>query len=329
MNLAHIYSMPEFTVEEQAFIVQSYRNGVGSTAIARQLGVTTIRVQYLLCKLGVKSRTRQQAGRLRRRMTSEQEMLVLTLYDEGYSMTDIASAIGLDRSSIRACLTEHGRTIFQTAVYLRYLCNEHYFDEIDTEARAYWLGFIGADGSTSGGLFELPAALKDRLHIERFKQTIDFEGPLQIEDNDKYSRCKLRITSPTLVSRLKQLGIVVDKHLTLPWPDLNEPLLIHYLRGYFDGDGSFALSTCKDGRTPQITFGLLGNLQFLTCCQNLIMQRCELRRTKIGAEGPNQQIYKLAYCGNRQVARIANYIYQDATVYLARKRKVVEHLLGM
>ena len=50
-----------------------------------------------------------------------------------------------------------------------------YFDKINTEEKAYWLGFLYADGSISSkeDKIELGLAEKDLHHIEKFKQTHD------------------------------------------------------------------------------------------------------------------------------------------------------------
>jgi hypothetical protein len=51
---------------------------------------------------------------------------------------------------------------------------------------------------------------------------------------------KLSVASPQLTARLAKHGIFPNKTFTLEWPDHLDPeLLRHFLRGYFDGDGSW------------------------------------------------------------------------------------------
>ena len=56
----------------------------------------------------------------------------------------------------------------------RYSLNERYFEKIDNNNKAYWLGFIAADGCVSnkkgGRYLYIELSRKDRDHLEKFKE---------------------------------------------------------------------------------------------------------------------------------------------------------------
>lgn len=67
--------------------------------------------------------------------------------------------------------------------------NEHIFDNIDTEEKAYWLGFIFADGYISSlnakykNVFELSLSIKDLNHIKKFNSFMEYNGENTYLDN--------------------------------------------------------------------------------------------------------------------------------------------------
>jgi hypothetical protein len=59
-------------------------------------------------------------------------------------------------------------------------CDYHFFDKINTEEKAYWLGFIAADGCvTDKGCLQILLSRKDRDHLELFKKHINGEHPVR------------------------------------------------------------------------------------------------------------------------------------------------------
>lgn len=117
---------------------------------------------------------------------------------------------------------------------------------------------------------------------------------------------------------LTALGCVERKSLTLQFPMLPSSLNPHFIRGYFDGDGSI----CIDKRYGTPTVSLVGNPEFLEVIQTIVM-------AATNAEGKLSRHYSskawyLRYCGNFKVAVIGAWMYQDASIWLGRKREKFE-----
>lgn len=200
----------------------------------------------------------------------------------------------------------------------RYKSNQNYFDEIDSEEKAYMLGFLFADGYVSEDGFNTTITLshKDKYILEKFSSLIFENKPVYDRASKQhpgkiYSR--LDICGKRINSKLCELGCVPAKSLILKFPEsLLCTLHNHFIRGYFDGDGSIIVSKRKY------------NNYTVTITSTLIM--CEKIRDIIyndtgiyGKIYKHKNIYRYTVRGARQVEKISNFLYKDSTIFLQRK----------
>ena len=116
------------------------------------------------------------------------------------------------------------------------------FETIDTEEKAYWLGFLYADGSVSSKehKIELGLAEQDLKQIEKFRDFIGIMNKISYRSTTKSYRYSFR--SESCKEDLIKQGCVPKKSLILNFPTENQVpknLIRHFIRGYFDGDGWF------------------------------------------------------------------------------------------
>lgn len=133
---------------------------------------------------------------------------------------------------------------------LKYHCNESFFENIDTEEKAYWLGFIYADGYITSKRKQcnrklgISLSIKDINHLEKFNNSIDGDAPIHTyEQKSGYSvgncYCRVVYQSKKLTDDLIRQGVVENKTNILSAPNLHsDDLVLAFVRGYFDGDGS-------------------------------------------------------------------------------------------
>jgi hypothetical protein len=144
-----------------------------------------------------------------------------------------------------------------------------YFNTIDTDEKAYWLGFIAADGTVDDRprRYSLAIDLQPRdLHwLQRFRDTIAPGATITQHGERSFS---FSIGSKELVTDIVRLGIGRRKSCHLRWPAVPEQFAITFLLGYFDGDGSL---TPRAGRRDY-QWLLLGTLDFL-CVAREYLQR--------------------------------------------------------
>ena len=69
-------------------------------------------------------------------------------YNKGLKISEIANKYNVDSHTVINHLKN--AKIYKSPKYLDYNFNTTYFKNIDDEHKAYWLGFIYADGSISG-----------------------------------------------------------------------------------------------------------------------------------------------------------------------------------
>ena len=206
-----------------------------------------------------------------------------------------------------------------------YKLDEKYFENIDTEEKAYWLGFIAADGCVQNGCgrkkLSIELSRKDESHLYKLKNALKYEGPIykksRIQFNKMMFSSHLAIASMELVRHLISHGITERKSNILKAPNIDRKLIRHWIRGLFDGDGSVSL--CKDGNIRGQFFGTKDVIQFVG--KNI--PGTDTVTKKSDSEG-----YYHSFGGNKLSKRIYNYLYKNATIFLDRKKIVFKQING-
>lgn len=125
----------------------------------------------------------------------------------------------------------------------KYNYNRGYFQDIDTEEKAYWLGFLYADGcvhARKGGGYRLKVALKesDSDHLVKLVKSIEGDIPIRIKQSNNHKYCELVINSNEICECLIKYGVVPNKtYAKCKLPNISKQLIKHFIRGYCDGDG--------------------------------------------------------------------------------------------
>lgn len=120
-----------------------------------------------------------------------------------------------------------------------YNWDETYFEKINTEQKAYWLGFIYADGCVDDTEFRLHLSIKDLIHLEKFKNHIGSTHPIH---NCQLNTISFNIGNKKIVKDLNKLGVVPRKTFIIEYPKINTKFNRHFIRGVFDGDGCIYVS---------------------------------------------------------------------------------------
>jgi hypothetical protein len=207
----------------------------------------------------------------------------------------------------------------------RYDVNHNYFDNIDNEEKAYWLGFIYADGyireRKSGNSLEIKLSIKDVDHLNKFKKCIESNHLIK----ESYSKVKykggistshmvhLAMYSTKLVNSVKSVGIHSRKTFTIGRPNIDDDLIPHFIRGYFDGDGSFSFNPEKYINKTQI---VSASDEF----KKFIIDELSKNNIKINLYSE----IKLQIQNKMDNLKFYNYIYQNAKIYLNRKKEKYE-----
>jgi hypothetical protein len=201
----------------------------------------------------------------------------------------------------------------------RYTFNEHYFDVIDNQDKAYWLGFFAADGYNhlSKGCIEFRLHNKDREILNKFKTSIQSNNPIWLY---KSAYCNITLYSKHLCGTLASYGLGQAKTYTLTIPKLNNELMRHFIRGYFDGDGCFSVIPRKDRRTESkiYQFNITGMSGPLLIIQKHLVDNIGIKLLPLKTRVSTIAV-TLHYNGRSVCKRILDYLYKDSNLYLERK----------
>lgn len=224
----------------------------------------------------------------------------------------------------------------------KYIYNDAFFNVIDTEAKAYWLGFIMADGCIVQKSKDRPSLSlvirlqkKDRLHLEKFNMDLSGNLPVRVGIAKStvirnYTKdvfipesefCKIEVNSKWLCLDLIQHGVHQRKTLNEEIPLIeNTDLTKHFIRGFFDGDGCFSIvkpsNRCRE--YPKI---------FIASGCKIIDYIVDNVYRETGFTMSRDKYYNLDRCyiqSEEGFLKFFDYIYKEATVYLDRKKELVD-----
>ena len=218
-----------------------------------------------------------------------------------------------------------------------YTFDENYFDSIDTEDKAYILGLLFADGYNNErrGTITLSLQERDREILDKISWSMNSTKPLQFIDMKKYhtgkshqNQYRLNLCSRHTSQVLNKLGCFQAKSYSCRFPNfISSTLLRHFIRGYFDGDGCISY-TYNNKQRPCGSVSFVGSASF---CKSLSGY---LRLLKINAKvsyncHSDKRIRRVAFGGRNQLAKFHKYIYDDASVYLSRKKTKFDDFIAI
>lgn len=217
-----------------------------------------------------------------------------------------------------------------------------YSDElkyIDTQEKAYFLGQIYGDGYN--GKVLRPDKKHFTYRTELASINDDIEVYQKLEKLFPFMKLKhfnshknvvyLMCCQKKLYLDLLNLGMIsnktkFDKTLDFHFPNLDKELIPHFIRGYFDADGSAYYPTRKRSRNNLwIEFGCATKNFLLKLKEELDKEGINLKYVEKYKKAGNGKYYTsyILFSSNYRTSKLfADYIYRDATIYLDRKYKV-------
>lgn len=230
----------------------------------------------------------------------------------------------------------------------KYKVDHEYFDEIDTEYKAYILGLIYADGSVSqpkgNRQMKLAIALQeeDGYIMEKFAQDAcggqqKVQNPPSVAKMGWKKRSVVTVTSDRIGLKLISYGCNINKsRVGMKFPPLRNDLVRHFVRGFLDGDGSIINQEIRYNykrKTNQIRRG--GHIQrrklrIAFCSTDKaflqeVAKQIRVRKIYMGEKPRTQMIYILWIEGQEDTRLAIDYMYSDANYFLKRKYdKVIE-----
>lgn len=268
------------------------------------------------------------------KLTDLEKIEVINKYKTGkFNCQQLADQYKISRMAVRQFLKRRNISINNNRAILarKYSLNENYFDIINTEEKAYFLGLLYADGCNQPQRNTVTIQLQesDKDILEKFKLEINCNKPLKFYNrnikNPKWKNdFKLEINSSIFSKRLESLGCIKNKSLILKFPSIEqvaENFQKDFIRGYFDGDGCVGIYQNKS------KIGKHG-YKNITCNITSSLWVCEEIKKILTKNGVNTSIVKhpngkatrvLVLGGNKNAIKFLNWLYEDSKIYLKRK----------
>jgi hypothetical protein len=251
--------------------------------------------------------------------------LVIERYNELKNLKKVAESFGVSLRPIKRILKKNNIVLTNR----RYEVNHDYFENIDTQEKAYWLGFLFADGcvrkTKSGSQLVLKLSTKDENHIKLFKKNVDSQHKVTYHKNYTISKkgtqsfsnnCIIRINSNKLVEDLIKQGCIPRKTFTIDKPIIDEKFYKDFIRGYYDGDGNFFYSEKTKMSVVTIVCASENFRNFLIEIISKI--------PNIGKIHEDKKKYTIKIVNIVGIISFLDYVYQNSEIHLDRKKEYYE-----
>lgn len=298
--------------EEIDNVIRLYKEGNSQDTVKDMCGISKNSVVKILKDNNVELRATSR----HKKITDEDIDKMCILYKEGKTTAQIADMFNIYGSYAWYLLNKSG--VEMRPCGTRYLCNDHYFDNVNTEDKAYILGLLYADGTnfTKRHYIMLGLQERDKQLLDIIRNKMEVETPLSylvVDIENRSNMYRLKIISEHMSKTLNDLGMCANKSLVLKFPEwLDESLYHHFIRGYFDGDGSIARGKW------QYNCNLVGTEQFCQKISDILKDRLDIDCT-IYDQLHNGATRTLSIHNKKGATKFLDYIYKDATIYLQRK----------
>lgn len=301
-------------------ILDCFRKGMSAYAIAKQIGTskTSVLRFFKKHKIDMSAYKTQQSNKPT--LVSIKESVIKD-YLEGMGSGEVARKYGYSQSAVSILLRKNGVDMRDWRIDV----DEDFFSAIDTEEKAYVLGWMYADGNINKSTWRIQIADLDIL--EKIKEIVKYKGEIaDVPPPKKFPHRKVQyvmnVCRKKMVDDLAKLGVMSKKSLIIKFPSEDQVpkhLLGHFLRGVFDGDGSIT-ERAQGGFSVSLasTQGFLDEMVKLFKSDFHIYERFPERESTSRSmlSGKKSTVFEFL-----------DYIYKDATVYLDRKYKPYKEFL--
>ena len=252
---------------------------------------------------------------------------ITKLYQEGKTAKEISSLLGFKyHQPVYNYFKKMGWERTGKTGKRIYKVNENFFKCINTEEKAYILGFICADGHIEKDRLNITVSIKDRDILEKTRYAMHSNHPIkEVQRTNSYKKTnrenlilsELMIGSVELVKPLFNMGLTTNKTYTLNGDILKyipKYLIRDFLRGYFDGDGNVFFGR-RYSSGYKYNVNICGNEDFLLKSFQVYFPS----NNKLYKDLYSRQCYVWKISQKDKVRDFMYYLYYNSSIFLQRK----------
>lgn len=208
---------------------------------------------------------------------------------------------------------------------------EHFFQEINEEAKAYFLGLLISDGNVfkdntgRQASISITLDLKDEYMLEKFKEVLQANTSV---GHDGRGCGQIAVRSNIMAEDLVKYGVVPRKSYNTYLPQISKEMMPHLIRGIFDGDGSIMAkpNPNNDGHNRFLhSISFCGTHQLMEDISNYILENLGIKATVYDYKDRNLSELKIQNIDN--IAKFGYWIYRNSTIFLNRKKDIFNDFL--
>ena len=206
--------------------------------------------------------------------------------------------------------------------------NERFFENIDLEEKAYFLGLLISDGNvfkdTTGrqASISITLDLNDGYILQKFKEILNINTSIS---KDGRGCGQIAIRSNLMADDLKQYGVVPRKSYITYLPKINDIYMPHLIRGILDGDGSILAKSSpkQDGRNRYLhSISFCGSHQLMEDIAKYLYSNLQLKQPIQVYDYQDKNLSDIHIQNYEDMEKVGNWLYKDATIYLIRKNNI-------
>lgn len=258
------------------------------------------------------------------KFSQEQVNKVIHLYKSGKNSAEIQEITNIKKTTILYWLKKNNVQIRHRGPKSK-ISREDFFDNIDSEEKAYYLGWIMADGNISitnnQYCLKVGVSIVDEDIILKFMKAIGSTNKIRYVTPKKgkgagKTYVLVSLSSKHMCESLMKLGVIPAKSGYESFPNIPKDLEHHFVRGFFDGDG---ITCITRGRKRA---GFISSERLLKAIQ----EKTNLpKKIHHNSDCINQNV--CYYLLNKQESiKLYDYMYKDATIWMNRKKARMDYI---
>ncbi len=259
-------------------------------------------------------------------------------YKNGLAGQRLADKYDMSRTGMYEMLDRHGVMFRSHSESKRkYMLDENFFNKINTEEKAYMLGFIYGDGyvSTWDNNLGITGLSTDDQIFKDMAKILKSDRPLIYKESAAKNGsvlCVFSVCSLTMRQDINKLGVIPNKTKTIKFPSqhMDSSLYRHFIRGLFDADG--CITATKDVRCKNRWYALW-NISSTKEMLEDIKTVLEERGIMTNALTKDKRCYSnSAILGTAKASTlhdIYHFLYDNSCICLKRKQKRFEEILKL
>lgn len=314
----------KFNIEEVSNLIEDYKNGLSTNKLGPKYGCDSKTVSRILKRNGIEVLAKPF------KLNTIQLNAFINDYTNGKTYSQLETKYNIERECVANTLVRCGVERRDPVGVRQHKVNDDFFEVIDTEEKAYWLGFLTTDGwITKGNTYRpntvgIHLANKDKDHLEKFKKAIDSDYEIHVNKSNNNS-VYYSVVSEKMVADLAQYGVVICKTGRCYFPEglISQELVRHYWRGCVDGDGCLSALVTEDKFLDRTDF--CGDY----CLVNAFKQYCSINNingyfSRDHRVKTNFWIYET---WDIDASKLNDLLYQNCNIVLNRKLIRYQNLL--